>query len=134
MQLKTNTVKPTEYDHDVQHPTLSRGQKLVFWQAFISRLVEYEYIDTAQARQRFTDNLEMALAALYSALLNHPDERLLLNDIWECREDRELVIEAVKQFNAESSKLLEYEKAPEPRPWQAGYQSERGSNFRELRG
>ena len=74
------------------------------------------------------------IQALYSALLNHPDERLLLNDIWECREDRELVIEAVKQFNAESSKLLEYEKAPEPRPWQAGYQSERGSNFRELRG
>lgn len=132
MQLNTNNGASTAYDYDATPPpTLTKGQKLVFWQAFLSRYVEYPVTDP-QVRD---EHLQMALGALHSILVDHPAEREMLNDVWECRDDVELLIEAAKAFNTASSKLLEYEKPREPSPWQSGvvHQTERGSNYRELR-
>lgn len=120
-----------EYDYDATPPpTLTRGQKLVFWQAFISRVTEYPIL-----RDGLRDDLiQMGLGALYSVLEQHPAERDMLTDIWDVREDKELLYEAVGNLNKAANKLLVYELPPEQPPWkaQAGFQSERGSNFREL--
>ncbi len=137
--------EPLPWNPDAEQPPITPAQRVMFWKSELYRAIDYgdlqlNVFEGGEIKQLppFAF-LNMVLENLHTLLEGSPRTRKLLGDVWDYREDKELLLGAIDAFQVECNRLLVPE---EQRPYEFTHRREveKGSyanrgdeHFRETR-